>query len=173
MERGTLYGLTVYQQRRVSFAKHDPKLSRELFIREALVGGEFDGKLSFYHHNQRLVREIEDIEHKTRRPDVLVDDEMIFAFYYRELPQDVCSTKTLEVWLKAAEKENPKVLRLSREELMRHEASAAADAWFPKTMEMAGIDMTLSYQFEPGSPRDGVTMTVPLFALNQLDPVRA
>lgn len=173
LERGTLYGLTVYQQRRVSFAKHDPKLSRELFIREALVGGEFDGKLSFYHHNQRLVREIEDLEHKTRRPDVLVDDEMIFAFYDRELPQDVYSTKTLEVWLKAAEKENPKVLRLSREELMRHEASAAADAWFPKNMEMAGIDMTLSYQFEPGSPRDGVTMTVPLFALNQLDPVRA
>lgn len=172
-ERGTLYGLTIYQQRRVSFAKHDPKLARELFIREALVGGELEGRFGFYQHNQRLVREIEDLEHKTRRPDVLVDDEMIFAFYDRELPQDVCSARTLETWLKTAERENPKVLRLSREELMRHEAAAAAAAWFPKTMEMAGIEMALSYQFEPGSPRDGVTMTVPLFALNQIDPVRA
>lgn len=172
MERGTLYGLTLYQQRRVSFAPHDPKLARELFIREALVAGEFDSRLGFYQHNRRLVREIEELEHKTRRPDVLVDDESIFEFYDQELPADVCSTRTLEKWIEKAEKENPKVLRLTREELMRHSASGVTTEWFPKAMEMAGVKMALSYQFEPGSPRDGVTMTVPLFALNQVDPIR-
>lgn len=173
MERGTLYGLTIYQQRRVSFAPHDPKLARELFIREALVAGELDAKLSFFQHNQRLVREIEELEHKTRRPDVLVDDELIFSFYDRELPQDVCSLKTLEKWLAEERKKNPKVLELTKDELMRHGAEGVTNEWFPKSIRMAGIDMTLSYQFEPGSPRDGITMTVPLFALNQLDPVRA
>ena len=173
MERGTLYGLTIYQQRRVSFAPHDPKLARELFIREALVAGELDAKLSFFQHNQRLVREIEELEHKTRRPDVLVDDELIFSFYDRELPQDVCSLKTLEKWLAEERKKNPKALELTKDELMRHGAEGVTNDWFPKSIRMAGIDMTLSYQFEPGSPRDGITMTVPLFALNQLDPVRA
>ena len=173
MERGTLYGLTIYQQRRVSFAPHDPKLARELFIREALVAGELDAKLSFFQHNQRLVREIEELEHKTRRPDVLVDDELIFSFYDRELPQDVCSLKTLEKWLAEERKKNPKVLELTKDELMCHGAEGVTNEWFPKSIRMAGIDMTLSYQFEPGSPRDGITMTVPLFALNQLDPVRA
>ena len=173
MERGTLYGLTIYQQRRVSFAPHDPKLARELFIREALVAGELDAKLSFFQHTQRLVREIEELEHKTRRPDVLVDDELIFSFYDRELPQDVCSLKTLEKWLAEERKKNPKVLELTKDELMRHGAEGVTNEWFPKSIRMAGIDMTLSYQFEPGSPRDGITMTVPLFALNQLDPVRA
>lgn len=173
MERGTLYGLTIYQQRRVSFAPHDPKLARELFIREALVAGELDAKLPFFQHNQRLVREIEELEHKTRRPDVLVDDELIFSFYDRELPQDVCSLKTLEKWLAEERKKNPKALELTKDELMRHGAEGVTNDWFPKSIRMAGIDMTLSYQFEPGSPRDGITMTVPLFALNQLDPVRA
>ncbi len=172
MERGTLYGLTLYQQRRVSFAPHDPKLARELFIREALVAGELDARLPFYQHNQRLVREIEDLEHKTRRPDVLVDDELIFEFYDRELPVDVLSVKTLESWLEKASRENPKVLRMTREELMRHSADGVTTEWFPKALEMAGVTMPLAYQFEPGSPRDGVTMTVPLFALNQIDAVR-
>ncbi|MDO5531320.1 ATP-dependent RNA helicase HrpA [Sutterella sp.] len=173
MERGTLYGLTLYQQRRVTFAKHDPKLCREIFIREALVEGELDAKLPFYQHNQRLVREIEELEHKTRRPDVLVDDELIFAFYDRELPQDVLSLKTLESWLDQVKAEKPKALQLTRDELMRHDAAGVTTEWFPKMIEMAGVEMALAYQFEPGSPRDGVTMTVPLFALNQLDPVRA
>lgn len=182
LEKGTLYGLTIYQGRRVSFAKHDPALSRELFIREALVAGELDADFGFYRHNQRLVREIRDLEHKTRRPDVLVDEDLIFAFYDQALPPDVCSTASLEAWLKngKGEKdaegktlENPdKRLRLSKEALMRHEASGAATQYFPKTIRLAGVDMALSYNFEPGSPKDGVTAAVPLFALNQIDPVR-
>ncbi len=172
MERGTLYGLTIYQQRRVAFAPHDPKLAREIFIREALVAGELDARLPFYQHNQQLVRDIEEMEHKTRRPDVLVDDELIFAYYDERLPADVLSLKTLESWLKDASKSDPKVLQMTREELMRHDAAGATAQWYPKALEMAGVEMALTYQFEPGSPRDGVTMTVPLFALNQIDPVR-
>ena len=172
-ERGTLYGLTIYQQRRVSFAPHDPKLARELFIRQALVEGEWDGRADFYAHNARLVREIQDLEHKTRRPDVLVDDEMIFAFYDEKIPADVVSTPTLLKWLKEAGRENPKALFMSRDELMRHDAAGVTNRYFPKTMEMAGISMALNYHFEPGSPKDGLTLAVPLYALNQLDAVRA
>ena len=172
-ERGTLYGLTIYQQRRVSFAPHDPKLARELFIRQALVEGEWDGRAEFYTHNARLVREIQDLEHKTRRPDVLVDDELMFAFYDERIPADVVSTPTLLKWLKATSRDDPKALFMSRDELMRHDASGVTNRYFPKTMEMAGISMALNYHFEPGSPRDGLTLAVPLYALNQLDAVRA
>lgn len=176
LEKGTLYGLTVYQGRRVSFAKHDPALARELFIREGLVEGEIEGDFAFLKHNLRLVKEIRDLEHKTRRPDVLVDETLIFDFYDRALPQTVNSTATLAKWLKSAAKdENPdaKRLRLSREELMRHEAAGASTQYFPKKLEMAGVEMALTYNFEPGSPKDGVTLAVPLFALNQIDAVRA
>ena len=172
-ERGTLYGLTIYQQRRVSFAPHDPKLARELFIRQALVEGDWDGRAEFYAHNARLVREIQDLEHKTRRPDVLVDDELMFAFYDERIPADVVSTPTLLKWLKATSRDDPKALFMSRDELMRHDASGVTNRYFPKTMEMAGISMALNYHFEPGSPRDGLTLAVPLYALNQLDAVRA
>ena len=172
-ERGTLYGLTIYQQRRVSFAPHDPKLARELFIRQALVEGEWDGRAEFYAHNARLVREIQDLEHKTRRPDVLVDDELMFAFYDERIPADVVSTPTLLKRLKATSRDDPKALFMSRDELMRHDASGVTNRYFPKTMEMAGISMALNYHFEPGSPRDGLTLAVPLYALNQLDAVRA
>lgn len=172
-ERGTLYGLTIYQQRRVSFAPHDPQLARELFIRQALVEGEWDGRAAFYTHNARLMREIEDLEHKTRRPDVLVDDELIFTFYNEKIPADVCSTVTLNRWLKRMEEEDPKCLHMTREALMRHDASGVTNRYFPKTMEMAGVTMALNYHFEPGSPRDGLTLAVPLYALNQIDAVRA
>ncbi len=173
MERGTLYGLTIYQGRRVGFAPHDPVLAREIFIRQALVEGELENGPAFFKHNQRLVAEIQELEHKTRRPDVLIDDDLIFEYYDQHLPADVCSAVSLKRWVEEAEKKDPKVLRLTKEELMRHEAAGIVTSWFPKTMTMAGVDMALSYQFEPGSPKDGVTMTVPLFALNQIDSVRA
>ena len=156
----------------MSFAPHDPKLARELFIRQALVEGEWDGRAEFYAHNARLVREIQDLEHKTRRPDVLVD-ELMFAFYDERIPADVVSTPTLLKWLKATSRDDPKALFMSRDELMRHDASGVTNRYFPKTMEMAGISMALNYHFEPGSPRDGLTLAVPLYALNQLDAVRA
>lgn len=171
-ERGTLYGLPVYQQRRVTYTKHDPKLSRELFIRQALVEGEFESRAAFFRHNQDLVKEIRDIENKSRRPDVLVDDELIYAYYDEHIAADVADQASFEAWLKEAQKKNPKILFLSREELMRHEAQGVTTNYFPKKLKMAGADMAVTYHFEPGAPRDGVTLTVPLFALNQIDPVR-
>ncbi len=176
-EKGTLYGITLYTDRRVSLAKHDPVLARELFIRGALVEGELENPPAFLRHNARLMRDIEEMEHKTRRPDVLVDDELIFQFYNERLPQDVATAAGLKAWIKAHPSVNRAqgegTLFMEKADLMRREATDAANTYFPKTLTMAGVEMALTYHFEPGSPRDGVTATVPLFALNQLDPLRA
>ncbi|MCG5262837.1 ATP-dependent RNA helicase HrpA [Cupriavidus gilardii] len=173
MERATLYGLTVYQHRRVHYGPINPKEARELFIRRALVEGEFDTRLPFYAHNQRLVREIENLEHKARRQDVLVDDELIYAFYDRHIPADIHQQTQFEQWYQKESARDRKLLYLNREELMRHEAAGITTDLFPKTLNVAGVDMGLSYHFEPGSHRDGVTLTVPLYALNQIRPERA
>lgn len=171
-ERGTLYGLTLYKDRSVLYSRYDAVAAREVFIREGLVLGEIETRGAFLSHNLRLVREIRELEHKTRRPDVLVDDEQIFAFYDEKLPADVCGTISFEAWRKEAEKKDPRLLYLSKEELMRHDATNATQQYYPKTLEMAGVTMALTYHFEPGSPRDGITLTVPVYALNQIDPVR-
>ncbi len=167
-EKGTLYGLPVYGQRRVNFAPKDAKLAREIFIREALVNEDFDSQAPFWQHNKSLIKDIRDMEHKSRRPDVLVDDEQIFAFYDSRLGAEVCSVSTLEKWRKENEAKEPKLLFLSKKDLMRHDASGITIEYFPKKIEAAGIPMAVSYNFDPGSPRDGVTLTVPLYALNQI-----
>ncbi|OWW22819.1 ATP-dependent RNA helicase HrpA [Noviherbaspirillum denitrificans] len=171
-ERATLYGLVVYNQRRIDFGLINPAQAREIFIRDALVAGEFDTRAPFLAHNQKLVREIENLEHKSRRLDVLVDEELIAAFYDKLIPQDVHTGIAFEKWLKEATAKNPKLLHLNRDDLMRHEAAGVTTDLFPKTMQVAGVAMTLTYHFEPGSPRDGVTMTIPLFALNQVSAER-
>ncbi|WP_426393710.1 ATP-dependent RNA helicase HrpA [Ralstonia sp. R-29] len=176
-ERGTLYGLPIYQQRRVHFGPMQPKEAREMFIRRALVDGEFETRLPFFTHNQRLVREIENLEHKSRRQDVLVDDELIYAFYDSQIPADIYNTVSFERWYAEAAgaqgKSGQKLLYLNRDDLMRHEAAGITTDLFPKVLPIAGIDMGLTYHFEPGSPRDGVTLTVPLYALNQVPAQRA
>ena len=169
LERGTVYGLPVYVQRRVSYGPIDPAHAREIFLREALVAGEFDTRAPFFAHNRRLVDEIRELEHRTRRPDVLVDEDLIFAFYDQRVPADVCSGAGFERWRAQAERENPRLLFLSRDELMRHEAAGATTELFPKQWAVRGLRMDLAYHFEPGSPRDGVTLRVPLYALNQLE----
>lgn len=168
-ERATLYGLTVYARRRIHFGPQDPKRAREIFIRAALVDGEFETRLPFFTHNRKLMAEIEQLEHKSRRQDVLVDDELIYAFYDRHLPPDISQGATLERWYREASRQQPKLLFLVREDLMRHEAAGVTTELFPKKITLAGIEMALSYHFEPGSPRDGVTLSIPLFALNQVD----
>ena len=172
-EKGTLYGMAVYGNRRVSFTEHDPVLSRELFIRAALVDGDFDCRASFFNHNRRLIRDIEEIEHKTRRQDVLVDDETIFHFYDEKIPKAVVDAVSFDVWRKKAEAVNPKLLFLTRDDLMRKDAAGAPIDFYPKTLDMAGVTMPLTYYFEPGSYKDGVTLVVPIYVLNQIDAVRA
>ncbi len=167
-ERATLYGLVVYSQRRIQYGLTHPAEAREIFIRDALVAGELDTRAPFFAFNQKLVREIENLEHKSRRVDVLVDEELIAAFYDKLIPADVYNAVQFEQWHKQATVENPKLLYLNREELMRHEAAGITTDLFPKSMQVSGVPLMLSYHFEPGSARDGVTLTVPLFSLNQL-----
>ena len=167
-ERATLYGLVVYSQRRINYGNFNLPEAREIFIRDALVGGDFDTRAPFFAHNHKLIKDIENLEHKSRRLDVLVDDELIAAFYDQLLPADVCNGAGFEKWHKEATRDNPKLLYLNREELMRHEAAGVTTDLFPKTMSVTGLEMGLTYHFEPGSVRDGVTLAVPLYALNQL-----
>ena len=171
-ERATLYGLVVYAGRRVHYGRINPQHARELFIRDALVPGEIDTRLPFVAHNRKLIAGIEKLEHQARRPDILVDDELIYAFYDRQLPDGISQTATLEKWVSGLDKEAAARLMLTREELMRHEAAGVTTDVFPKKVEWQGVSMALDYHFEPGSPRDGVTLSVPLFALNQLDAQR-
>jgi ATP-dependent helicase HrpA len=173
LERATLYGLVVYNGRRVSYSKVDLVGAREIFIREALVAGELDTKLPFLAANQKLIAQVEELEHKSRRQDVLVDDALIYAFYDQQLPADVCSLVTLEHWYRDEVKRQPRLLHLSREELMRHQAAGITTQAFPKTLRLGGVDCTADYLHEPGDPKDGLTVTAPLFVLNQVSEERA
>ncbi|MDD3326324.1 MAG: ATP-dependent RNA helicase HrpA [Zoogloea sp.] len=171
-ERGTLYGLTVYPRRGVSYREIDPVLCRELFIREGLVQGEIaEGPargMAFLAHNRRLVAEIERLEHKSRRPDVLVDEELIHAFYDAKLPPEVLDIASFEAWRKDAEKKSPKLLQLSRDQLMRHDAEGITTDRFPANLEVLGQKLKLTYLHAPGEADDGVTLLVPLAMLNQI-----
>lgn len=172
LERATLYGLVVYNGRRVNFGRVDPVTAREIFIREALVAGNWDTKLPFLAANLKLIQQVQDLEHKARRQDVLVDEELIYAFYDQQLPADVHSGASCEHWYKEEVKKQPRLLLLTREELMRHEAAGITTQSFPKTLRMGGVDCLVTYLHEPGDARDGVTVDVPLFALNQVNEER-
>jgi ATP-dependent helicase HrpA len=172
LERGTLYGLPVYADRRVPFAPFDPELAREIFIQSALVEGDFETRAPFFAHNRRLLAEIERLEHKSRRPDILVDEALIHAFYDARIPQEVHDGAGFERWRAQAERSEPKLLFLSREDLMRHEAAGITTDNFPPALQIGPNRFALEYQFEPGAPRDGVTLTAPLALLNQVPAAR-
>ena len=172
LERATLYGLVIYNGRRVNFGRVDPIGAREVFIREALVAGNWDTKLPFLAANEKLIAKVQDLEHKARRQDVLVDEELIFAFYDQQLPADVCSGASCESWYRDEVKKQPNLLLLNQEELMRHEAAGITTQAFPKTLRLGGVDCMASYLHEPGDAKDGVTIDVPLFALNQVNEER-
>ena len=168
-ERLQLYGLTLIPRRLVAYATLAPKDARDVFIREALVAGELGVDAPFVAHNRALIADVAELEHKTRREDVLVDDTAIAAFYAERIPDDVNSRATFERWRKQDERKHPKRLFLTRELLMRHAASAVTEALFPDTLTIAGAALPLKYRFAPGHPLDGLTLTVPLALLNQID----
>ncbi|MFN7723584.1 MAG: ATP-dependent RNA helicase HrpA [Rubrivivax sp.] len=172
LERATLYGIVIYNNRRVNFGRVDLPAAREIFIREALVNGDWETRLPFLAHNQKLIQQVQDLEHKARRQDVLVDDELIQAFYDQQLPKDVCSGPSLERWYREEVKKQPQLLQLTRDELMRHEAAGITTSAFPKTLRLGGIDCTATYLHEPGDAKDGLTVTVPIYALNQVNDER-
>ncbi len=172
LERATLYGIVIYNNRRVNFGSVDPVAARTIFIREALVAGDWETRLPFLAHNLKLVEQVQDLEHKARRQDVLVDEELIHAFYDQQLPADVCSGSSLERWYRDEVKRQPRLLHLSRDELMRHEAAGITTSAFPKTLRLGGIDCSVSYLHQPGDTKDGMTVTVPIYALNQVNDER-
>jgi ATP-dependent helicase HrpA len=171
-ERVQLYGLTLVPRRRVSFGSIDPKTAREVFIREALVAGALATKGAFLEHNRALAAEVAELEHKARRQDVLVDDEAIAAFYAERVPEGVHSLATFESWREETERRDPDALRMTRDVLMRHAAAHVTEALFPDRLVMAGAELPLRYRFAPGHPNDGLTLTVPLALLNQIDDAR-
>ena len=187
-ERGTLYGLPIYHGRRVRYESHDPELARELFIRQALVEEALFGRMDsaalereiqaeakrkypesfgFFWHNHQLIKEIEALEHRSRRPDVLVDDDLLYAFYDARLPKTVLNREEMKAWLKTPQADSQ--MRLSKSDLMRHEAAGITVDRYPKKWMVGGSELSLTYHFEPGSPKDGVTLVVPLTLLNQVD----
>ncbi|QRM21098.1 ATP-dependent RNA helicase HrpA [Dechloromonas sp. TW-R-39-2] len=175
-ERTTLYGVVINPKRRVHYGPMAPSEGREIFIRQGLVGEEIDDAFArrwpFFQHNQKLIREIEHLEHKQRRQDVLVDDELIYAFYDHLLPEGIHNGATFDHWRKEAERDNPKLLFLAKDDLMRHSAAGVTTEAFPHHLKVGGAEYALTYHFEPGSPRDGVTLALPLAQLNQIPVLR-
>ena len=172
LERATLYGIVIYSGRKMNYGRVDPTGAREIFIREALVNDQWETTLPFLAANHKLIKQVEDLEHKARRQDVLVDDELIYAFYDQQLPADICSGYSFERWYREELKKNPKLLLLTRDELMRHEAAGITTQSFPKTIRLGGVDCAATYLHEPGNAKDGLTVTVPLFVLNQVNDER-
>ena len=172
-ERVSLYGLTVIPKRRVHYGPINPQESREIFIREALANMEFDTRAPFFEANHRLIAEIEELEHKTRRQDVLVDEHVLFAFYDGIIPAGIFNGASFEAWRTTAEAKIPRLLYLTKDALMRHGAASVTEAQFPEILQIDGVTLNLKYRFEPGHALDGVTATVPLALLNQLDATRS
>jgi len=180
-EQGALYGLSLYHGRKVKYALMEPAEARKIFIQRALVEQALFGTsevaqiqkqtgkvFAFFWKNHQLIQQIEALEHQSRRQDVLVNDMMIFEFYDQTLPSQVVSRSSLQAWLDQDEKA-ANLLFLTKEYLMRHEASHINDDRYPKVLHMLNTALPLSYHFEPGSPKDGVTIQVPIALLNQLD----
>ncbi|HVY06203.1 MAG TPA: ATP-dependent RNA helicase HrpA [Burkholderiales bacterium] len=168
-EQVSVYGLVVVPKRRVQYGPIAPKEARELFIRGALVAGQYAQRAEFLDHNRHLIEDVQQLEHKSRRHDVLVDEEAIFAFYAQRIPDGIWSVVDFEKWRRQAERANPKLLFLNREYLMRHAAEQVTENLFPDAMTVGMQTFDLAYRFDPGHALDGVTMIVPLHLLNQVD----
>ena len=171
-ERSTLYGLVINPKNRVHYGPMNVAESHAIFIRQALVAGEFHTLAPFFSHNQQLIRDIETLEHKARRPDVLVDEDLIFAFYDSLIPPHIHNGASFEAWRKEAERTSPRLLYLQRDDLMRHEAAGITTDQFPPQLVMNNISYALTYNFSPGKNDDGVNITIPLALINQVSAPR-
>nr|WP_084419091.1 ATP-dependent RNA helicase HrpA [Photobacterium sp. J15] len=169
-ERVTLYGIPVIAKRKVNYGKIDAVVSREIFIRSALVEGDWDTKHKFYHQNRKLLREVEELEHKSRRRDILIDDDALFDFYDQRIEHTVVSGRHFDTWWKKASRENADLLNFEREMLLKGDASHVTDLDYPNFWHQGNLKLKLSYQFEPGEDSDGVTVHIPLPILNQVEP---
>jgi len=171
-ERVTLYGIPVIAARAVQYGRVDPELSRELFIRHALVEGDWRTSHPFFHENRRLLEDVESLEDRARRRDILVDDDTLFDFYDQRIPADVVSAAHFDSWWKRARKDRPDLLSFWTSMLFSPQAPEVSPDDYPthwQAGEAGDLDLTVSYQFEPGTAADGVTVQLPLAALNRVD----
>lgn len=168
-EKITLFGLTVVPRRSVHYGPVDPKTSRQMFIQHALVDGDWYTEGKFFRHNRELIEEIQAIEHKSRRRDLLVDSQAQYDFYDSRIPAGVYSGQLFEKWRRQAEAASPQILFMSKRDLMRYQADIDWEQ-FPDQLVVGGMVLPLEYRLDPGHPADGITVTLPLAALNQLSP---
>ncbi|MGW0771226.1 ATP-dependent RNA helicase HrpA [Streptomyces sp. NPDC002676] len=167
-EKVTLYGVPIVAQRKVNYGRIDPAVSRELFIRNALVEGDWRTHHKFYADNRKLLSEVEELEHRARRRDIVVDDETLFDFYDQRVPEHVVSGAHFDSWWKRKRHEQPDYLDFEREMLIRESAEAVTKADYPDSWRQGQLKFRVTYQFEPGADADGVTVHVPLQVLNQV-----
>ncbi|QTD99480.1 ATP-dependent RNA helicase HrpA [Streptomyces cyanogenus] len=167
-EKVTLYGVPIVAQRKVNYGRIDPEVSRELFIRNALVEGDWRTHHKFFADNRRLLSEVEELEHRARRRDIVVDDDTLFDFYDQRVPEHVVSGAHFDSWWKHKRHEQPDFLDFEREMLIRESAEAVTKADYPDSWRQGQLTFRVTYQFEPGADADGVTVHIPLQVLNQV-----
>lgn len=167
-EKVTLYGLPIVSSRPINYSQIDPLLCRELFIRHALVEGDWQTRHAFFRENLKLRTEVEELEHKSRRRDILVDDETMFTFYDQRIPQDVVSSRHFDKWWKEAQKASPDLLNFEKSMLIKDDAKRVSALDYPNYWHQDNLKLRLTYQFEPGTAADGVTVHIPLPILNQV-----
>ncbi|MEU8652780.1 ATP-dependent RNA helicase HrpA [Streptomyces sp. NPDC048737] len=168
LEKVTLYGVPIVAQRKVNYGRIDPEVSRELFIRNALVEGDWRTHHKFFADNRKLLSEVEELEHRARRRDIVVDDDTLFDFYDQRVPEHVVSGAHFDSWWKHKRHEQPDFLDFEREMLIRESAEAVTKADYPDSWRQGPLKFRVTYQFEPGADADGVTVHIPLQVLNQV-----
>ncbi len=166
-EQVTVFGLIVVAKRAVHFGPIDPKTAREIFIREALVEGKYHSRSKILVENRALIEQLEHLEHKRRRRDVLVNDEVIYKFYATQIPEDICQSRSFERWLKLQQKNTPDILRLQKKDLLQRE-HGHSETLFPDHIDTGNLTFILRYRFEPGHALDGVTAHIPVPQLNAI-----
>lgn len=169
-EKVTLFGLPIVAARQVNYSQVDPVLCRELFIRHALVEGDWQTRHSFFRENQKLRAEVEELEHKSRRRDILVDDDTLFDFYDQRISHEAISARHFDTWWKQASKASPDLLSFEKGMLIKEGAGQVSKLDYPNFWHQGALKLRLSYQFEPGNDADGVTVHIPLPLLNQVSP---
>ncbi|HEY3683934.1 MAG TPA: ATP-dependent RNA helicase HrpA [Streptosporangiaceae bacterium] len=169
-ERVTLYGVPIVASRKVNYGGVDPEESRDLFIRNALVEGDWETHHRFFAANRALLDEVEELENRARRRDILVDDESLFAFYDARVPAGVVSGRHFDSWWKKARRADPDLLNFEKSMLMNDRSSDISERDYPDVWRQGGLTLPLTYQFEPGTDADGVTVHIPVAQLNQVSP---
>ncbi|MFD7428381.1 ATP-dependent RNA helicase HrpA [Streptomyces sp. NPDC059818] len=167
-ERVTLYGVPIVAQRKVNFGRIDQEISRDLFIRNALVEGDWRTHHQFFHDNRKLLGEVEELEHRARRRDILVDDETLFDFYDQRLPEHIVSGAHFDSWWKQKRRDEPDALDFERSMLINEKAGNVTKDDYPDSWRQGKLKFRVTYQFEPGADADGVTVHIPLQVLNQV-----